>query len=184
MTVSLIADRARLDAVRRLSRGPALLLLAIGAFFAVAALYIGWFGTRWGLLLLIPALALAAGAGALWSRTRRGRKALGAGVPQLSLGADGVTSGQDPQIPWERIERLDLLRAAETPLDAMPKGSRATVMNAGGTRGRWTLTLRDGSERTGRFDFVPTADYHRFLITGRDLARAGGAILLDSQDGP
>ncbi|MBE9403942.1 hypothetical protein M4D54_07465 [Brachybacterium sp. p3-SID1565] len=184
MNVSLSPEAGRVDAVRRLSRGPALLLLLIGAFFAFAALYIGWFGTRWGLLLLIPAVVLAAGTRALWSRPRRGQKALRSGDPHLRLDHTGATAADGPTIPWQQIDRIDLLRAAETPLDALPEGSRATVMNVGGTRGRWSITLRDGSERTGLFDFVPTEEYHRFLITGRDLARVGGAVLLDGQDGP
>lgn len=188
MSVSLTPEAERVRAVRRLSRGPALVLLVIGLFFAFAGLYIGWFGTRWGLLLLIPAAALAAGVWVLWSRTRRGQKAVnagtGAGSSYLTLDEAGTTPADGTRIAWKQIDRIDLVRAAETPLDAMPTGSRATVMNAGGTRGKWSITLRDGTEQAGRFDFVPTAEYHQFLITGRDLARAGGAVLLDRQDGP
>lgn len=184
MSVSLNPEAERVRAVRRLARGPVVILLLPAVFFAFAGIYIGWFGTRWGLLLLIPVAGLALACGLLWSRTFRGEKALEAGSSYLELHDEGVTAPDEAPIPWQQIERIDLLRAAETPLDALPKGSRATVMNAGGTRGRWTITLRDGSERTGRFDFVPTEDYHRFLIAGRDLARAGGAVLLDRQDGP
>lgn len=184
MSVSLSPEAERVRAVRRLARGPVVVLLLTAAFFAFAGIYIGWFGTRWGLLLLVPVVGLAFACGLLWSRTHRGEKALEGRTPYLTLDEAGVTGAGAPQIPWSAIERIDLVRAAETPLDALPKGSRATVMNAGGTRGHWTLTQRDGNELVGRFDFVPTEEYHRFLITGRDLARAGGAVLLDRQDGP
>lgn len=184
MSVTLTPDAERVRAVSRLSRGPILLLMAIAAFFGFAGLYIGWFGTRWGLLLLVPALAVAAGSAALIRRTRAGRAALTTGHAHLALDENGAVPDGAAPVPWQQIERIDLLRAPETPLDALPPGSRATVMNAGGTRGRWTITLRDGAERTGRFDFVPTQEYHGFLVAGRDLARAGGAVLLDRQDGP
>ncbi|EYT48758.1 hypothetical protein [Brachybacterium muris] len=184
MSVSLTPDAGRVRAVRRLARGPVVILLLTAAFFAFAGIYIGWFGTRWGLLLLVPVVGLALACGLLWSRTLRGEKALEAGSSYLTLDTTGATGAGAPQIPWSGIDRIELVRAAETPLDALPKGSRATVMNAGGTRGSWAIALLDGNEHTGRFDFVPTEEYHRFLITGRDLARAGDAVLLDRQDQP
>ncbi|WP_193105051.1 hypothetical protein [Brachybacterium sp. FME24] len=184
MDVALHPSSDLLSAVRRLTRGPALMLTVIGGLLGLAALYIGYFGTTWGLLLLAPALALILAAVALERRLRRGRASLRQGRPYLQLDEDGARTADGEHLAWSDIDQVELVRAVETPLDALPDGSRATVMNAGGTRGTWRIALREGDERAGRFDFVPTRDYHALLITGRDLARAGGSLLLDQQEAP
>lgn len=78
--------------MRRLARGPVVILLLTVAFFAFAGIYIGWFGTRWGLLLLVPVVGLALACGLLWSRTLRGEKALEAGASYLTLDTTGSSS--------------------------------------------------------------------------------------------
>jgi hypothetical protein len=183
MDVALHPRPELLGAVRRLTRGPALLLLVMGILLCAAALYITVFGTRWGLLILLLGLLPLLAAAALWRRVRRGGAALRSGRPFLRLDETGLDTADGEHHDWSAVERLELVRAAETPLDALPDGARATVMNTGGTRGSWRVTMRDGSERTGRFDLVPTREYHALLIAGRDLARADGSLLLDRQEG-
>ena len=184
MDVALAPRPELLDAVRRQVRAPWGLLVVLGSFLGLSALYIGWFGSRWGLLLLIPALGLVLAAVALAARVRRGRTALATDRPFLRIAEDGVETADGEHLAWPAIDRIDLVRAPGTPLDALPDGARATVMNAGGTRGTWQVTLREGGTRTGRFDLVPTPEYHALLIAGRDLARDRGGILLDRQDAP
>ena len=183
MDLALRPRSELLRSVTRLAAGPVALLLVIGGFFVLAGVYIGYFGSAWGLLLLLPGLGVLAGALALCRRLWAGRAAIAAGHPYLQVSATGVQIADEETIGWEHIERLELQRAAETPLDAQPAGARATVMNAGGTRGRWRLQRTDGTERTGRFDLVPTREYHARLVSGRDHARAGGALLLDQPPG-
>lgn len=91
--------------MRRLARGPVVILLLTVAFFAFAGIYIGWFGTQWGLLLLVPVVGLALACGLLWSRTLRGEKALEAGASYLTLDTTGATGAGAPQIPWSGIDR-------------------------------------------------------------------------------